>query len=419
MFSGGSGYTIHAQFETASGLVTGDEVLIGPAQVGTINSISLTPTGAADVTLSLNSGVGPMHEGTVARIVEDSLSGIASKYVELEPAPSQAPVIADGGVIGEQHTHSEVNIDQLFNTFDPATRRGLSQFIRGEAASLKNSGHLANRALEYLAPGLQSTSQVTGELTRDEPSFDQLVVQGAKAMQALASRSTQLTSLISNTSIATGAIARQSQALQSALSLLPPTLRRSTTTFAGLQKTLDTLDPLVAASKPADRQLPQFARGLNQVSQAAISTVAALNGLIRNPSGTGDLISLAQATPSLERIAQRTFPHLINSFNASQSQLDYLRNYTPDVAAALTNLGQAGAYYDANGHYVRTQPSLFAFALNGSNQLTDQFPAGSNRYSGLHRVTNRCPGAAVQASPDGSAPHAVPGCSTSSVPPGP
>ena len=35
--------------------------------------------------------------------------------------------------------------------------------------------------------------------------------------------------------------------------------------------------------------------------------------------------------------------------------------------AALTNLGQAGAYYDANGHYVRTQPALFAFTLNNAN----------------------------------------------------
>ncbi len=26
------------------------------------------------------------------------------------------------------------------------------------------------------------------------------------------------------------------------------------------------------------------------------------------------------------------------------------------MIGALTNLGQAGAYYDANGHYVRTQP---------------------------------------------------------------
>ena len=35
---------------------------------------------------------------------------------------------------------------------------------------------------------------MTAELTRDEPAFDQLLVQGAQALQALASRSQQLTS---------------------------------------------------------------------------------------------------------------------------------------------------------------------------------------------------------------------------------
>jgi phospholipid/cholesterol/gamma-HCH transport system substrate-binding protein len=149
----------------------------------------------------------------------------------------------------------------------------------------------------------------------------------------------------------------------------------------------------------------------------AIPTVAQLDGLIHNPAGTGDLTELANETPALARIAQTAFPQLDRQFSDSQQQLDYLREYTPDVAAALTNLGQAGAYYDANGHYVRTQPVLFPFALNGSNQLTTQFP--SQRYQGLQVVHDRCPGSATQPSPDRSAPHQVPGCNTTSVPPGP
>jgi phospholipid/cholesterol/gamma-HCH transport system substrate-binding protein len=417
VLGGGSGYTLHADFQDASGLVTGDNVLIGPAKAGTIDSIGLTSNGEATIEMTLDGGVGPLHQGTVARIYEDSLSGIASKYIVLEPGPSGAPTISDGGVIGEQHTYSAVNLDELFDTFDPLTRAGLKGVIRGEAASLKGRGHEANRALEYLAPGLQSTSDVTAELTRDEPAFDQLVVQGAQAMQALASRSGQLSQLISNTSTASAAIAGQSQALEQALSLFPGTLQRSTTTFAGLNTTLDSLDPLVAASKPASRRLPVFAADLRTLINVSIPTVSALDNLIRNPAGTGDLTELALATPALSQIAGTAFPQLVKEFNASQQQLDYLRDYTPDVVAALTNLGQAGAYYDANGHYVRTQPALFPFALNGSNQLTTQFP--SQRYQGLQVVRNRCPGSAVQPAPDGSAPESVPGCDTSSVPPGP
>jgi phospholipid/cholesterol/gamma-HCH transport system substrate-binding protein len=417
ILGGGSSYSLSADFQNASGLVTGDNVLIGPAAVGTINAITLTSNGQARVKMSLHGGVGPMHQGTVARIAEDSLSGIASKYVLLEPGPSQAPPIEDGGVITSTHTYAEVNLDQVFDTFDPLTRAGLKGFIRGEAASLDGRGVEANRALKYLAPGLQTTSQLTAELTRDQPTFDQLVIQGANALSALASRSQQLSQLIANTSTATGAIASQSQSLQQALGLLPGTLHEATTTFQGLQTTLNALDPLVAASKPAVRQLPEFLAALRKNIEVGIPTIGALDDLIHNPAGGGDLTSLAEATPALARIAATAFPEMIRQLNDSEAQVEYLRNYAPDVVAALTNLGQAGAYYDANGHYVRTQPALFPFGLNSNNELTTQFP--SQRYDGLTAVRGRCPGAASQPTPDGSAPHSVPGCSTSDVAPGP
>ncbi len=417
LLSSGAGYAVRADFQDAGGLLPGNVVLLGPTTVGSVKTIRLTPAGAAEVTMSLDAGLGPLHQGTVARIYEDSLSGVANKYVELEPASPNAPTIPDDGLIDENHTYSIVNLDEVFDTLDPLTRAGLKGFIRGEAASLNDKGQAANRALEYLAPGLESTSEVTQELTRYQPAFDQLIANGAQTMQALASKSEQLTQLISNTATATGAIARQSQALETALTLLPSTLTRSTRTFAGLNATLDSLDPLVAASKPGVRRLPEFAARLHALLAVAIPTVAELDGLIHNPAGTGDLTTLALATPGLSRIAAAAFPRLIQEMNASQQQLDYLRQYTPDVVGALSNLGQAGAYYDANGHYIRTQPALFPFTINSANELTTQFP--SQRYQGLQAARDRCPGSAVQASPDGSAPEPVPGCSTSSVPPGP
>ena len=78
------------------------------------------------MTLHLH-GVGKLHQGTVARIYEDSLSGIASKYVQLEPGPASAPAINSGGTIGHGQTYSEVNLDELFNTLDAKTRRGLCE----------------------------------------------------------------------------------------------------------------------------------------------------------------------------------------------------------------------------------------------------------------------------------------------------
>ena len=358
-----------------------------------------------------------MHQGTIARIYENSLSGIANRYIVLQPGPSRAPEIPSGGLIPQQNTYSFVSLDQLFDTLDAPTRQGLRGFIQGEAASIDGKALEANQTLRYFAPGLASTSEVTAELTRDEPAFEGLLVQGAQALKTLASRSQELTQLIANTNSTTSAIASQSQALQQALQLLPPALNHSTSTFAGLRQTLDALTPVVVASIPASRNLKQFSIALDTLTKASIPTIGALNDLIKNPSGTGDLTTLLQDTPSLARIGSYTFPELIRAMNASQDQLDYLREFTPDLVAALTNLGQAAGYYDANGHYTRTQPVFGAFALNGANQLQSQSPA--LRYSGLHVVRSRCPGGAVQPTPDGSAPVRVPGCNPANTPPGP
>jgi phospholipid/cholesterol/gamma-HCH transport system substrate-binding protein len=417
LLSSGSSYTLRANFQDAGGLVSGDQVLMGPANVGTVNSIALTPNGLAQVTMSLGSSASPVPQGTIARVYENSLSGIANKYVVLEPGPKSAAPIPSGGLIPESDTRSFVSLDQVFDTLDPLTRLGLRNYIRGSAASIQGKALQANQTLRYFAPALSSTSDVTAQLSQDEPTFDALLVQGAQAMQLLASRSQQLTQLIANTNATTGAIASRSQALERALSLFPGALTRSTTTFQGLNSTLDALDPLVAAAKPGFRRLEPFSASLRKLVSGSIPTIGRLDALIRNPAGTGDLTTLLRSTPSLAHVAQPTFRHLIQMMNDSQPQLDYLREYAPDVVAALTNVGQTGGYYDANGHYARTQPVFDAFTVTGFNQLTPQPPSG--RYNGLQVVHGRCPGSAVQPTPDGSAPWAVPGCSISSTLPGP
>ena len=171
---------------------------------------------------------------------------------------------------------------------------------------------------------------------------------------------------------------------------------------------------MVAKSKTGLAPAEPFATQLRQLTKVAIPTLGALNDLIHNPAGTGDLTTLPQQTPALAQLAATAFPQLIQAMNDSQAQLDYLREYTPDVVAALTNVGQASGYYDANGHYVADQPTFFAFGIDSSNQLSPQPP--SDRYKGLQVVTPRCPGGAVQPAPDGSSPVTVPGCKPSSTP---
>jgi phospholipid/cholesterol/gamma-HCH transport system substrate-binding protein len=418
VLSSGSPYRVRLLFSDASGLVTGDQVMIGPSSVGSVQSITLTPSGQAAIVVGVDGSASPLYQGTVARIEENGLAGIASHYITLQPADAKgSSQIPSGGTIPQSDTYAEVSLDQIFNTLNPKTRKGLSNIIQGEATAIKGKALAANKTLNYLDPLLQSTSQFTGALDRDEPAFDQLLVQGAQTMQLLASRSNQLTDLVSKADAVTGTVAGQSKSLSEALALLPSALSKSTTTFAGLRKTIGALEPLVAATKPQVKGLAPFATALNRFATAATPTLGELAALISNPKGT-DLTALLKEAPTLERAAKSDFPAIVASLAAqtSSGQIQALRQYTPDIVAALANTGQMDGYYDANGHYGRGEPFYGEYGISGGT-LTNQSPA--DRYNGLTVVkTGRCPGGATQPA-DGSMPESASGCDTTNTPPGP
>jgi phospholipid/cholesterol/gamma-HCH transport system substrate-binding protein len=418
VLSSGSPYRVRLLFSDASGLVTGDQVMIGPSSVGTVQSVTLTPSGQAAIVIAVDGSASPLYQGTVARIAENGLAGIASHYITLQPADARGSTqIPSGGTIPQSNTYAEVSLDQIFNTLNPKTRKGLSNIIQGEASAIKGKALAANRTLQYLDPLLQSTSQFTGALDRDEPAFDQLLVQGAQTMQLLASRSTQLTDLVTKADAVTGTVAGQSKSLAQALALLPSALSKSTTTFAGLRSTIAALEPLVAATKPQVKELAPFATALDHFATAATPTLGELAALISNPKGS-DLTALLKEAPTLERAASSGFPAIVASLKAqtSSGQIQALREYVPDIVAALANTGQMDGYYDANGHYGRGEPFYGAYGISGGT-LTNQSPA--DRYNGLTVVkTGRCPGGATQPA-DGSMPESASGCDTTNTPAGP
>ena len=98
---GGNGeeYEVTAEFENASQLVKGNEVVVGGTAAGSIKEIELGPEGQALVTFTVDEEYAPLHRGTVATIRSPSLSQIAGRQVQLTiPAGSQAgEEIPNGG----------------------------------------------------------------------------------------------------------------------------------------------------------------------------------------------------------------------------------------------------------------------------------------------------------------------------------
>ncbi|HEX3316826.1 MAG TPA: MCE family protein [Solirubrobacteraceae bacterium] len=89
--SGSDDYTYNARFINASQLVNGDQIEIGGTPVGSISSITLTDNGQAVIAFSLQHKYGPLREGTKAIVRQASLSGVANRYIDLQPGPGIEP----------------------------------------------------------------------------------------------------------------------------------------------------------------------------------------------------------------------------------------------------------------------------------------------------------------------------------------
>ena len=92
MFAGASAYTVTATFDNGGQLVKGNEVQVAGRPVGTVSKIELDDSGEALVTMKLDD-IGALHQGTTATIRASSLSGIANRYVSLNPGPNRKSVV--------------------------------------------------------------------------------------------------------------------------------------------------------------------------------------------------------------------------------------------------------------------------------------------------------------------------------------
>ena len=398
--------TYRLRFQDAGQLVKGDDVQVGGRRVGSVRAIELTDDNQAEIKIAVDRDFAPLHEGTTAVIRATSLSGIANRYVALTPGANSRPALGAGSLLGTDKTTSIVDLDQLFDTLDPATRKGLQQFIAGNARWYVGRGKQANEAAKYLDPALSSSRALVNEAVRDQATFNAFLQSSAKTVTALASRRQQLTELVTNANTTADAIGDENAALARALGLLPDTLRKANTTFVNLRATLDDLDVLVDASKPATRRLAPFLRELRPLVRDARPTIADLRTLVRSPGTGNDLTDLLGQTPRLEQVARPALRNSTQALKDSTPVLRFVRPYTADLVGWLRDFGEGAANYDANGHFARIQPifNAYSFADNPTGgTLTPIAP--SQRRAGLPTgFVKRCPGAASQPAADGSAP---------------
>ena len=386
LLSSGSTYKVRAIFSNASQIVSGDLVQVAGNPVGTVSDISLTPSGQAQVTMTINNKTyQPLRQGTQAAVRETSLSGIANRYIDLRLGSAGKNGIANNGVISTQNTTTEVDLDQLFNTLDGPTRKGLQDVIQGSASEYVGRGKQIQRAIAYLNPAVASSSMLFRELDRDTGNFTNFIVKTGGLVTSLASRSSDLSGLVAHLSTTTQALSSQRVALGQSLQKLPPFMRLANTTFVNLRNALDDLTPLVNASKPVAPKLQKLLEQLKPLAEQSVPTVRDLANIISRPGSNNDLIELtklgvplANATVHQVQVNGKLRPGAFNisttALNDSTPELAVARPYAVDLTGWFEGYTHPGTI-DANGGSSRVAPVVGVGSIeNGALNILG--PAG-------------------------------------------
>ena len=405
LLSGGTNYQVKLVFQDASQIVKGDQVEVAGNAVGSVSSIALTPNGQAQMTINIsNPAYVPLHQGTEATVRLASLSGIANRYIDLRLGSAGAPKIPSGGVVGTQYTTSAVDIDELFNTLNPPTLKGIQNLIQGAGSEFAGKGAAAQAAWQYLNPAVASSSTLFQELNRNNGGdFTNFVVQSSKLLSTIAARSSTLTALVKNLGTTTQALASQSTALGQSIQRLPQFMALADTTFVNLRDSLDALTPLVNVSKPVAPKLQKFLAQLEPLAKNAVPTVRDLANIIcsrgskpcspSNP-GENDLIQLLELSVQLSNVTCGTssaastcngtlqangqqrlgaFPQSTVALNDSTPELATARPYAVDLTGWFEGYSHPGTI-DANGSASRIAPVVGVGSIeNGTLNLLPSF----------------------------------------------
>ncbi len=404
-----SQYHYRLDFQDAGQLVTGDLVRIGGTPVGSVESISLTPQGQAQIGIALDSSWGPLHRGTTAVIRSPGLTSVASRYIDISPAPPFKPTLPDDAVIPSSDTQGIVDIDQIFDALNANTREGLRRLIRGFGTWYQGKSAQAKLTSEYLPPALSAYTHLFSEIDASTPTLDAFVSQTSRALGAIDQRAPQLTDLISQARVTATALASDNSSLSQALANLPGALRHGSSAFARLRtEALPALTRLVDATRPVVRPLSKLLPRLNPVLRQAVPTFALLREVFDKPGPDNDLVDAMTELPAVASDVSRDFPHAIEALHEATPIFEFVRPYIPDLVAWIVNWDGIFAPYDANGHYARTVPVLGDFDFTDTSQggTLTQVPArlrGSSPYLKTG-VLERCPGSAIVPPGDHSTP---------------
>lgn len=362
------GFRLRADMASSAGLKPGSEVRIAGVRVGSVDSIDKGPGNATVVTLDIDGAGLPVHrDATLA--VRPRLILEGSFYVDLRPGSPGAPELPSGATIARGQTSVPVQLDQVLDTFNLATRGALHRSIEQFADGLggrrpgRTGADGARRTVRSLAASLDSFRRVTRAARGTSPGdLGRAIRSSAATTGQLTADPVALADMVSNFDRMMGDLAANDQALAASVRGFDGVLRAAPGGLGALDTALPEVTRFADALRPALRHAPEALRATSRL----LGEGSALMGSRELPALLVRLRPLTANLPSLERRLQDLlrFVTPIDRCLSSRfvptldSKLEDDANSTGDPAwldmlHSFAGVTGSASNFDANGVVVR------------------------------------------------------------------
>jgi phospholipid/cholesterol/gamma-HCH transport system substrate-binding protein len=362
--SGGSGdgYRVRAIFDTAFGVIPGEEVRVAGVTVGTVGSLHVTPEKKAAVVLDIDRpGFGDFRRDASCIVRPQSLIG--ERYVECtptqprpdgQPAPPALRRIAAGAGAGEYllpvtNTQRSVDLDLINDVYRLPQRQRLTIILNELGTGLAGRGADLNAVIRRADPALEQTDRVLAVLKQQNQVLANLATQSDRVLAPLAQRRAQVADFVAQARNVSVATAQKRGALAQSLRKLPVFLRELRPTLVRLGQLSDQMTPVLSDLGSQATSVDRLVTQLGPLARAARPAVSSLGEASK--VGTKAVRAIRPITSDVNDLATSAGP------------------LASDLSGLLTSLRDTGGVerimdylffqmasingFDSAGHYLR------------------------------------------------------------------
>ena len=312
-------YRFHVNFPEATQLAVQGDVRISGVPVGKVQRIDVGPGNTTDAEIEIKAKYAPIPRDARATLRQKTLLG--ETYIDLSPGDKSKGNLSDGGTLPNSAVHPTVELDEIFRSFDFATRKGFQTWMQSQAMAVDGRGADINAAFANLPLFVDGTDDLMRQLNAQSRAVRGMFRDTGHFFDAISERDGQLSSLISHTDRLFGVTDVRNRELANIFREFPRFQRES-------RLTLPALTRLAKVGEPVARRLQPAASEFEPVFQNLQRLGPEFRGFFER---LGPVITAAErGVPSFERI-MRGFPSVLDAFHP------FLRNLNPVIGHLSAN----------------------------------------------------------------------------------